>query len=150
MKSSGVSRFLSRRDKHHEKRSSKTASSKVCHSPAPHQPRLGYQSHSQSLEALYHKLPPALRTSVEDGLLFFQRNTLSRASFTSAVGQVSPLSFNHVSNILHYSLVRRTPSPQTSTQSSPMKTRKPQRTRMPRRRCVGRRRHVPGLEVDLS
>lgn len=90
MKSSGVSRFLSRRDKHHEKRSSKTPPSKVClHSSASLSsltPLL--RPHSQSLEALYHKLPSALRASVEDGLLFFQRSTPTRPCFTSTIAQV--------------------------------------------------------------
>jgi hypothetical protein len=97
MKSSGVSRFLSRRDKHHEKRSSKTAPGKVCLpscasctslTPLLHSPPsqlCGHRRHSQSLEALYHKLPCTLRTSVEDGFSFFQRNALSRASFNSTI-----------------------------------------------------------------
>lgn len=95
MKSSGVSRFLSRRDKHrHEKRASQPSNSKVClHSsasfssltpllrpPSEAKSRASHCSHhrhSQSLEALYHKLPTVLRNSVEDGFLFFQRNTTS-------------------------------------------------------------------------
>jgi hypothetical protein len=102
MKSSGVSRFLSRRDKHHEKHSSKTASAKVCLpfyasytslTPLLHSPSAlpgGYRRHSQSLEALYHKLPGAFRSSVEDRFLFFQRNIASRASFKSFIAPFNP------------------------------------------------------------
>ncbi|KAL5114554.1 hypothetical protein ACEQ8H_007587 [Pleosporales sp. CAS-2024a] len=93
MKSSGVSRFLSRRDKYPAKRGHKTTPSKVrpppspspsCSSLTPLLPatppmRRGHRRHSRSLESLYHKLPTALRSSVEDGFLFFQRNTATRA-----------------------------------------------------------------------
>jgi hypothetical protein len=107
MKSSGVSRFLSRRDKHHERRSSKTPpnskvrlhSSDFCSSLTrllrrPSDTCLehlwgSHGRHSQSLEALYHKLPSALRTSVEDGFLFFQRSTPSRTFLTSQIAQSS-------------------------------------------------------------
>jgi hypothetical protein len=97
MKTSGVSRFLSRRDKHHEKRSSKTTPSKVrlspsasCSSLTPLLPRTenlrrGHQRHSKSLETLYHKLPNALRSSVEDGFLFFQWSSPNRAAVTFAI-----------------------------------------------------------------
>jgi hypothetical protein len=76
MKSSGVSRFLSRRDKHHEKRSSKATPGKVC-----------LPTSAPSLDTLYHNLPSALRASVGDGLLFMQRNTPCLSSYTSAVAQ---------------------------------------------------------------
>jgi hypothetical protein len=105
MKSSGVSRFLTRRDKHHEKRSSKTLpnsnvrlhSSASCSSLTPllHRPgdawlrdaRCGPRRPSQSLEALYHKLPSALRIPFEDGFLFFHRNTSSCALLTPAIAR---------------------------------------------------------------
>lgn len=102
MKSSGVSRFLSRRDKNHEKR--KSTPGKVClpasasctsvtpllhHCCSAQQLQRINRRHSQSLDSLYHKLPSALRSSVEDGFLFIQRNTPSLPSFTS-VAQHSP------------------------------------------------------------
>lgn len=106
MKSSGVSRFLSRRDKHHEKRSSKGANSKVSRhsfaSSSPSTPLLSIvdgasmqeqlchqRRHSSNLEALYHKLSPVLRSSVHDGLLFFQRNTPSHVLSPNIAVQVS-------------------------------------------------------------
>jgi hypothetical protein len=115
MKSSGVSRFLSRRDKHHhEKRSSKSPHSKVrlhssasCSSLTPllrspsdascSAQRHGPRRHSQSLEALYHKLPSALRSSVEDGFLFFQRNIPTRPFLSPAIAHNS---FEYSSNQL--------------------------------------------------
>lgn len=121
MKSSGVSRFLSRRDKHHEKRSSKTPPSKVrlspsasCDSltpllPSPEGLRRGHGRRSQSLESLYDKLPSVLRNSVEDSFLFFQRNTPSRASSSSTIAQYSPY---HVSD--HF-----LPQSRLSNQASP-------------------------------
>lgn len=104
MKSSGVSRFLSRRDKHHEKRPSKSTTGKVClpasasctslmpllHHASHQRLRRAHRRHSQSLDTLYHKLPSALRASVEDSFSFIQRNTPSLSSLTSAVAQHSP------------------------------------------------------------
>lgn len=102
MKSSGVSRFLSRRDKNHEKR--KSTPGKVClpasasctsltpllhHCSSAQRLQRINRRHSQSLDSLYHKLPSALRSSVEDGFLFIQRNAPSLPSFTSVV-QHSP------------------------------------------------------------
>jgi hypothetical protein len=121
MKSSGVSRFLSRRDKHHEKRASKTTPSKVrlspsasCDSLTPllssaEDLRRGHRRHSQSLESLYDKLPSVLRNSVEDGFLFFQRNAPRRASFPSTIAYCSPY---HVSDHL-------LPQSRLSNQASP-------------------------------
>jgi hypothetical protein len=98
----GMSRFLSRRDKHHDKRVSKHANTKVRPSsfasvnslspllrPAvdtvrddsPARPR----RLSSSIETLYHKLPFSLRTSVEDSFLFLNRQFPGRASPASAV-----------------------------------------------------------------
>jgi hypothetical protein len=105
MKTSGVSRFLTRRDKHHEKRSSKTLpnSNVRLHSftssstltPLLYRPgdawlrdaRRGPRRPSQSLEALYHKLPSALRIPFEDGFSLFHRNTSSRALLTPAIAR---------------------------------------------------------------
>jgi hypothetical protein len=122
MKSSGVSRFLSRRDKHQEKRSSRTTPSKVRLSPSascdslsqllPSTKRLrrGHgRQHSQSPESLYDKLPSVLRNSVEDGFLFFQRNAPHGASFPSTVAYCSP---HHVSDHL-------LPQSRLSNQASP-------------------------------
>lgn len=92
----GMSRFLSRRDKHHEKRASKHAKSKVrltslasvnslspllCSAVAP-PPDLSQSRRrlSASVETLYHKLPFVLRTSVEDSLLFLHQKIPCRAS----------------------------------------------------------------------
>jgi hypothetical protein len=103
----GMSRFLSRRDKHHEKRASKHANNKVRLSsfasvnslspllrPAvdsvredcPARPR----RLSSSIESLYHKLPFSLRTSVEDSLLFLNRQLPSRASSVTPVVNQTP------------------------------------------------------------
>jgi hypothetical protein len=104
MKSSGVSRFLSRRDKNHEKR--KSAPGKVClpasasssctsltpllhHWSSAQRLQRVNRRYSQSLDSLYHKLPSAVQSPVEDGFLFIQRNTPSLPSFTS-VAQHSP------------------------------------------------------------
>ncbi|KAF2854176.1 cysteine proteinase [Plenodomus tracheiphilus IPT5] len=64
----GVSRFLSRRDKHHEKRASKPSNHKVRPVSTP-----------SSLESLFHTLPSALPSSVQDSLLFLQHKTPCRA-----------------------------------------------------------------------
>jgi hypothetical protein len=89
MKGSGVSRFLSRRDKHHHEKRSDKSSSKVrlplsasCNSLTPLLRPSGETCNSclrqhpssRSLEALYHKLPSTLRPSAEDRFIFFQRN----------------------------------------------------------------------------
>jgi hypothetical protein len=113
MKSSGVSRYFSRRDKHHEKRSAKTSTSKVrmqslasFSSLTPllcigdrallqGETTFHRRRHSSSLEALYHKLPSAFRASVEDSLLFFQKNPPSPASLNSTSIQSST---NHSSD----------------------------------------------------
>jgi hypothetical protein len=100
MKTSGVARFLSRRDKHHEKRSKaqpskvRPCSSASCNSltpllPSPHSSRCARRRPSQGLEILYHKLPSALRSSVGDSCLFFYRNTSTRSSFTP-IAQSTP------------------------------------------------------------
>jgi hypothetical protein len=100
MKSSGVQRFLSRRDKHHEKRSkpqpskvrpvsSASYSSSTPLLPSPHSSRRGRRRPSQSLETLYHKLPSSLRSSVEESCLFFHRNSSNRAPF-APIAQSTP------------------------------------------------------------
>ncbi|KAF1833252.1 cysteine proteinase [Decorospora gaudefroyi] len=95
----GMSRFLSRRDKHHEKRSSKHASPKVrppsfasfnSLSPLlfsavdtlPEDCPAHRRRKSSSVESLYHKLPFVLRTSVEDSLLFLHQKLPCRAALT--------------------------------------------------------------------
>jgi hypothetical protein len=106
----GMSRFLSRRDKHHEKRASKHANTKVRLSsfasvnslspllrPAVDTVREGCPTRqrrlSSSIETLYHKLPFSLRTSVEDSFLFLNRQLPSRASsVTPVVNQTSSTS----------------------------------------------------------
>jgi hypothetical protein len=87
----GVSRFLSRRDKNHEKRKSKDARNKVRLSrsasacsltPLPcnlHRAPDHSRRNSASIETLYQKLPSAWRSSVGDGLLFLQKTTPFRA-----------------------------------------------------------------------
>jgi len=113
MKSSGVSRFLSRRDKHHhEKRPSKSTSkvrlplSASCNSltpllrPSDETCDACFRRHrtSRSLEALYHKLPSPLRVPyVEERFIFFQRNAHSCPSF-------SPNIPRHSSNHRHKQL----------------------------------------------
>jgi hypothetical protein len=104
----GMSRFLSRRDKHHEKRASKHANTKVrlssfasVNSLSPllcsvaaavpddsaHCPR----RLSASIETLYHKIPFVLRTSVEDSLLFLHQKLPCRAaSLPYNFNQTSP------------------------------------------------------------
>jgi hypothetical protein len=94
MKSSGVTRYFSRRDKHHEKRATKS-NSKVRLDPFASFTSLSpllpsefccskhRRRQSQSLETLYHKLPYVLRAPFEDGLLFFQRNTSCYSFSTS-------------------------------------------------------------------
>jgi hypothetical protein len=49
----------------------------------------GHRRHVQSLEALYHKLPSALRTSVEHGFPFFHRSTLNRILLTLNVAHLA-------------------------------------------------------------
>ncbi|RMZ70949.1 ubiquitin C-terminal hydrolase family [Pyrenophora seminiperda CCB06] len=83
----GMSRFLSRREKHQEKRASKHANKQVRHtsfasvnslspllrSPvtaAPEQAPARQRRLSGGIETLYHKLPFVVRMSVEDSLLF--------------------------------------------------------------------------------
>ncbi|KAJ4366855.1 hypothetical protein N0V83_007383 [Neocucurbitaria cava] len=102
----GVSRFLSRRDKHHEKRAAKNAQHKVRSNsftsidsttpllfsssgiePRALKDRQGRQS--SSLEALYCKLPSALRTPVEDSVVFLRKHTQSRAILTAITIQTS-------------------------------------------------------------
>ena len=104
----GVSRFLSRRDKHHEKRAAKNAQHKVClnsltsvdsaspllfsFSPSDTVSRVSEARHrrqSPSLDALYHKLPPALRAPVEDSLVFLRKHTQCRAFLTAITIQIS-------------------------------------------------------------
>ncbi|CAE7007674.1 hypothetical protein PTNB73_00086 [Pyrenophora teres f. teres] len=94
----GMSRFLSRREKHHEKRASKHASKQVRPSSfasvnslspllwspdtaAPEHSPVRQRRLSSSIETLYHKLPFVLRTSVEDGLLFLHQKLPSRTCF---------------------------------------------------------------------
>jgi len=94
----GMSRFLSRREKHHEKRASKHASKQVrlsslasvnSLSPLPWSPVTAAPEHSpvrqrrlsSSIETLYHKLPFVLRTSVEGSLLFLHQKLPSRTPF---------------------------------------------------------------------
>lgn len=156
MKTSGVSRFLSRRDRHHEKRSSKATPSKVrlspsasCSSltpllPPTEFPRRGHQRHSKSLESLYHKLPYALWSSMEDGIQFFQRSSPNRPSVTFTTLH----STRHVLTWNFHSRASPTMPPQTSTPSSPMRTPRPLPIKMPRRRCVGPKTH-PSSIVDL-
>ncbi|PZC93293.1 Ubiquitin carboxyl-terminal hydrolase [Pyrenophora tritici-repentis] len=91
----GMSRFLSRREKHHEKRASKHASKQVRPSSfasvnslspllwspdtaAPERSPVRQRRLSSSIETLYHKLPFVLRTSVEDSLLFLHQKLPSR------------------------------------------------------------------------
>ena len=92
----GMSRFLSRRDKHNEKRAAKHAKSKVrpnslaslsdlrpqssppcCAPPAPPSAHLLHRPRrlSAGIETLYHKLPFVLRASVQDSLLFIHHRT---------------------------------------------------------------------------
>jgi hypothetical protein len=103
----GMSRFLSRRDKHHEKRASKHASTKVrmssfasvnslspllCSAVAtvPQDSPSCQQRLSAGIETLYHKLPFVLRTSVEDSLLFLhQKLPCCASSLTPSVDQTS-------------------------------------------------------------
>lgn len=110
----GVSRFLSRREKHHEKRNSKHHPSKVLppflsyppSSPAlssspgivessrysPRRPR----NPSSSLYSLYHKLPSLFQTAGEDRFLFLQKKPPS-VDVTPFIVQVSTLdSSDHV------------------------------------------------------
>ncbi|CAO2649316.1 Nn.00g067010.m01.CDS01 [Neocucurbitaria sp. VM-36] len=119
----GVSRFLSRRDKHHEKRAAKNAQHKVCltsstsvdstspllfsFSSSDTVSRLSEARHrrqSSSLDVLYHKLPPALRAPVEDSLVFLRKHTQCRAFLTSITIQTAT---KHSSN---YFILQSRPS----------------------------------------
>jgi hypothetical protein len=83
----GVSRFLSRRDKHHEKRQSKHSRSKVW-SPSFLSSTSSLQSlwgtidkrsmrrrrrHPSSIQSLYHKIPSYLQPSRPDSFLFLRK-----------------------------------------------------------------------------
>ena len=99
----GMQRFLSRREKHQaEKRKSKDAARNkvrpisvnsftplLC--PACDTPTRDWHDRprqtSSSLESLYHKLPSALRTTVEDSFLFL--HAPCRALFTTEFAQLS-------------------------------------------------------------
>jgi hypothetical protein len=94
----GMSRFLSRRDKHHEKRASKHANNSKVRlnsfasvnslSPllrsaidtVPEDTPTRQRRLSSGIETLYHKLPSVLRTSVEDSFLFLNRQLPCRPS----------------------------------------------------------------------
>ncbi|KAF2789611.1 ubiquitin C-terminal hydrolase family protein [Melanomma pulvis-pyrius CBS 109.77] len=86
----GVSRFLSRRDKHHEKRQTKHARSKVpppllfppASPPRPISPVDGAASQDSmracwlrpcSLQSLYHRLPSILQPAGQDSFLFLRK-----------------------------------------------------------------------------
>ena len=108
----GMSRFLSRRDKHHEKRASKHAHTKVrlssfasvnslspllCSAAValPEDAPSCQRRLSAGIETLYHKLPFVLRTSVEDSLLFLHQKLPCRAS--SLTPNADPPSTSHSS-----------------------------------------------------
>lgn len=106
----GMQRFLSRREKHQaEKRKSKEAARNKVRSISANSfipllcpacdttPRDWHYRprHTSSLESLYHKLPSALRSTVEDRLLFL--HTPCRAMFTPICSKVSAVdSSDHV------------------------------------------------------
>jgi hypothetical protein len=109
----GMTRFLSRRDKHHEKRASKHANTKVrlssfasvnslspllCSAAVvvPEDPPGCPRRLSAGIETLYHKLPFVLRTSVEDSLLFIHQKLPCRAS--SLIPNVDQTSTSHPSD----------------------------------------------------
>ncbi|KAF2866578.1 ubiquitin C-terminal hydrolase family protein [Massariosphaeria phaeospora] len=103
----GVSRFLSRRDKHPEKRQSKHARSKVrsSHSPSPHSSSPRYCSsiyaadpcdhdsrlrpRGNSLQTLYHKLPSMLQSPSQGILDLFLRKQPPCADVTALHVEVS-------------------------------------------------------------
>ncbi|KAF1944939.1 cysteine proteinase [Clathrospora elynae] len=118
-----VSRLLSRRDKHQEKRASKKALGKVrLHSFASVtslSPLLGSavvdtapeylpsRSRRQgcSIESLCHKLPFQLWTSAEDSFLFLRKEPSCRATVTPVIVQVSAAHFSD------YMLLQARPTP---------------------------------------
>ena len=102
----GVSRFLSRRDKHHEKRSAKNAQHKVrlnsfssvnstsplLFSASDTVPRAALDSQrrqSTGLDCLWYRFPSAWRTSVVDSIVFLHENTPCRVFLTPITIQVS-------------------------------------------------------------
>lgn len=106
----GVSRFLSRRDKHHEKRSSKHMRSKV-RAPSPSSPHssihllcsvdggrlrdYGCPCHPRRrpdcLQSFYHRLPSALQSLLQDGVLLLCKRPPT-AELTQCYIQVSTTS----------------------------------------------------------
>lgn len=108
----GVSRFLSRRDKHHEKRGSKHLRNKVrphfLSSPAPSPPKAssidGSETHdsfnrlcrrTDSLHSLYHKLPSILQPYGGEAFPFLRKRPPC-ADLTPFHVQVSTTDSDHV------------------------------------------------------
>ncbi|RYN92823.1 hypothetical protein AA0120_g4926 [Alternaria tenuissima] len=122
----GMSRFLSRRDKHHEKRASKHANTKVRLSSfasvnslspllcpavatAPQDSPSCPRRLSAGIETLYHKLPFVSRTSVEDSLLFLHQKLSCRvSSLTPSADQTST---SHSSDYVLVQSKSNNPSP---------------------------------------